>query len=375
MLALLVANLKIMVRDRQALLWALFFPLILVVVFGVFEIDGTGSADIMIIDEANTGGSRELRRKLTEIGYLNINASYATRDEALVALEDGDLEYMLVIPQGMARLSARSSPSVGDDTDGGGTEPNAPVSLTLYYDVNNDLGNQLVIETIRHYVDEENLRLIGRPQLLDVVPREVQARKVDYFDVLLIGLVGMGMMTNSIIFIAVKISMYRNQAILKRILVTPLRVRNYFASEILAHLLLSLVQASVVIGVGVFLFGASIYGNVLWLFIIVAFANTIFLNIGFIISGWTNSPRAASGMGNAIAIPMLFFSGTFFPTSSLPAFLPDLVRVLPLTPMLGAMRGVAIDGLALWQVWQELAMLAGWLVVSSVVAIKLFRFG
>ena len=375
MLALLVANLKIMVRDRQALLWAVFFPLILVVVFGVFEIDGTGSADIMIIDEANTGGSRELRRKLTEIGYLNIDASYATRDEALVALEDGDLEYMLVIPQGMARLSEPSSPSVGDDTGGGRTEPHAPVSLTLYYDVNNDLGNQLVIETIRHYVDEENLRLIGRPQLLDVVPREVQSRKVDYFDVLLIGLVGMGMMTNSIIFIAVKISMYRNQAILKRILVTPLRVRNYFASEILAHLVLSLVQASVVIGVGVFLFGANIYGNVLWLFIIVAFANTIFLNIGFIISGWTNSPRAASGMGNAIAIPMLFFSGTFFPTSSLPAFLPDLVRVLPLTPMLEAMRGVAIDGLALWQVWQELAMLAGWLVVSSVVAIKLFRFG
>ena len=29
---------------------------------------------------------------------------------------------------------------------------------------------------------------------------------------------------------------------------------------------------------------------------------------------------------------------------------------------------------ALWQVGEELAMLAGWLVVSSVVAIKLFRF-
>ena len=35
MLALLVANLKIMLRDRQALLWALLFPLILVTVFGL----------------------------------------------------------------------------------------------------------------------------------------------------------------------------------------------------------------------------------------------------------------------------------------------------------------------------------------------------
>ena len=36
------------------------------------------------------------------------------------------------------------------------------------------------------------------------------------------------------------------------------------------------------------------------------------------------------------------------------------------------MRGVAIDQLELWQ---ELAMLAGWLVVSSIVAMKLFKFG
>jgi ABC-2 type transport system permease protein len=143
----------------------------------------------------------------------------------------------------------------------------------------------------------------------------------------------------------------------------------------LAHLVLALVQAGVVIGLGVLVFGATIHGNVLWVFVIVAFANTIFLNIGFIISGWANSPRAASGMGNVIAIPMMFFSGTFFPTSSLPSFLPELVQVLPLTPMLDAMRGVAIDGQALWQVWRELAMLAGWLVVSSLAAIRLFKFG
>ena len=375
MSALLVANLKIMVRDRQALLWAILFPLILVTVFGVFDVDGAGSADLAIIDHADTASSREIRSKLAEVDYLSIDTSYAREAEAQEDLKEGDLEYLLVIPESMAGLS---NPSASRDQAKEGEKAvdlGQPVSLALYYDVNNDLGNQLVIEAVRHFVDEENLRLIGGPQLLEVLPREVDARRVDYFDVLLIGLVGMGMMTNSIIFIAVKISMYRSQSILKRILVTPLRVRNYFASEIAAHLVLALVQAAVVIGVGVFVFGAHIHGNVLWVFLIVAFANTIFLNIGFMISGWTNSPRAASGMGNAIAIPMLFFSGTFFPTSSLPAFLPELVQVLPLTPMLDAMRGVAIDGREPWNMWQELAMLAGWLVVSSIAAIKLFRFG
>ena len=368
MWALVVANLKIMLRDRQALFWALAFPLMLVTVFGIFEIDATGSADLAVVDHANNARSRALQRKLTGIDYLNVDGRYsgeAGEARALSELEDGELEYLLVIPEEFDSIS---------DGPVATASPEPEIDIILHFDINNELGNQLVIEVVRRFVDEVTLELVERPQLLGVVPKAVDSRKVEYFDVLLIGLVGMGLMTNSIIFIAVKISLYRNQGVLKRILVTPLRVRNYFASEINAHLLLSLVQAAVVIGVGVFVFGAHIQGNFLWLLVIVGFANTIFLNIGFIISGWATSPRAASGMGNAVAIPMLFFSGTFFPTSSLPSILPDLVQVLPLTPMLDSMRGVAIDGEELWDVWQQLAMLAGWLVFSSFAAMKLFRF-
>ena len=85
-------------------------------------------------------------------------------------------------------------------------------------------------------------------------------------------------------------------------------------------------------------------------------------------------PAAASGVANVIAMPMMFFSGTFFPTSSLPSFLPDLVKVLPLTPTIDALRAVAIDGEALWSTWPELAMLAGWIAVSGALASRVFRF-
>ena len=71
---------------------------------------------------------------------------------------------------------------------------------------------------------------------------------------------------------------------------------------------------------------------------------------------------------------MMFFSGTFLPTTSLPGFLPEVVRFLPLTPMLDAMRQVSIDNDAIWHTWPELALLAGWLALSSVAPVKLFRF-
>ncbi len=366
MLALVIANLKIMVRDRQTLFWALVFPLIFVIIFGLFDFEQSSTVDLAIIDQANSEGSRELSRKLSETEHLKVDARYASRIEAQEALRNGDLENLLIIPESAEAPSRGLASSQGNS---------APVSLLLYQGTGNEAGNQLVAETIRRSVDEENLRLVGAPKLLELRTEMVKAPKVDYFDLVLIGLVGMSMMMNCIIVIAVKISLYRSQSVLKRLLATPLRVRNYFASEIAAHVLLSLVQTAVVIGVGVYVFGATIHGNVLWVFIIVAFASIIFLNIGFIISAWANSPSAASGMGNAVAMPMLFLSGTFFPTSSLPSFLPDLVQALPLTPVLDAMRGVAIDGLGLWNVGRELGMLAGWVVVSSLAAVKLFRFG
>ena len=369
MLKLLAANLKMMVRDRQTLFWALAFPLIFVAVFGLFDIGGFGSFDLAIIDHADTQLSQTIRRNLAGIESLDLKSRYATEEEARQALQDGDLDYLLVIPAALKEVVP------GSAVEREGTGLTEPVLLSFYYDQANVQGNQLVMGVLRQFVDGMNLQLAGVVPLLEVAPRAVQVRQVVYFDLVLIGLVGMGIMTHAVISIAVKISTYRNQKILRRLLTTPLPVRNYFAAEILAHLALGLVQAAIILAVGVFVFGGHIYGNILWLFLIVVLATGVFLNIGFTISAWTKTPAAASGLGNVIALPMMFFSGTFFPTSSLPAFLPDVVQLLPLTPMLDAMRHVAIDGQAIWQTWPELAVLVAWLAISSVAAIKLFRFG
>jgi ABC-2 type transport system permease protein len=207
-----------------------------------------------------------------------------------------------------------------------------------------------------------------------VVSDEIAVGRVSYFDMVLLGLVGLGIMTNSIISIAVKISTYRDQAILKRMLVTPLAIWKYFAAEITAHLMLALVQAAIILAVGVLVFGAQMPGNLLGVLVVVLLGSLVFLNIGFILSAWANTPSAASGMGNVIALPMIFLAGTFFSTASLPWLLPYLAQALPLTPMLSALREVAIDNAPLWAVWPQLAALMGWVLITSLAAIKVFRF-
>ena len=365
MLAITLANLKMMARNRQGLFWALIFPLLLVVVFGLFDFRGVTPTGLAVADFSGGPKADLLRERLNGIALLETE-DLAPSDaeelgEARRRLTDGDLGYLLLIPQGLDDPAAESS--------AGAVEP-----VTLVYATRNPERNQLVEGVVHSLVIE--LRSDGRPVLPEhLVTSEVIATpEVDYFDTVLLGLLGLGIMTNSIISIAVRISTYRNQAVLKRLLATPLPVWKFFAGEIIAHLLLAMVQALIILAVGVFVFGGDIHGNLGWVLLIVLLGTVVFLNIGFILSAWARSPAAASGMGNAVALPMMFLAGTFFSTASLPWLLPYAAQVLPLTPMLDALREVAINSAPLWETWPQVAALVAWAAATAAVAVRVFRF-
>ena len=355
MLALTIANLKMLARNRQTTFWALFFPLILVVVFGLFDLNSVGASELAVIDEAQTPAAEQVAAGLKDVAVLRLVEPPESAAAGRELVTAGDLDYLLVIPAGFA---------VGGP----------PVPVTLTYTAGDEERNQLTLGIVRQLTAAAvaEVSVLEPPPL--VVERRLSTREVSYFDLVLLGLVGMGIMTNAIISVAVRISNYRNLAILKRMLVTPLAIWKFFAAEVAAQLVLALVQAAIILAVGVFVFGAQINGNVLYLLPVVILGSLIFLNIGFILSAWANSPAAASGMGNAVAFPMMFFAGVFFPTATLPWLLPYAADALPLAPMLTALRDIAIEEATLWQVWPQLAILAAWVAATAAAAVKVFRF-
>ena len=359
MLALTRSNLMMMARNRQGLFWALFFPLLLVVVFGLIDFNGVVPAPVAVVDLSDGSRAQVFRERLADVEFLDVEEF--VRTDMAEALREGDLGYLIVIPPGFDETAA----AVGEP----GHDP-----VGLVYTSRNPDRNQLVEAAVRGLVAE--VWSDGQPVQASrlTTANIIDVPEVDYFDTVLLGLLGLGIMTNSIISIAVRISTYRNQAILKRLLATPLPIWKFFASEIAAHLLLALVQAGIILAVGVFVFGGRLHGNLGWVLLITALGSIVFLNIGFILSAWARSPAAASGMGNAVALPMVFFAGTFFSTTSLPWVLPYAAEVLPLTPMLSALRAVGLDQAPIAEAWPQLAALAGWAAATAVAATRVFKF-
>ena len=122
MLALTIANLKMMARNRQTTFWALFFPLILVVAFGLFDFTAVGASDVAVIDSANTPASRQLAAALEEVEIVRLREPPATAEDGRRLIAEGDLDFLVTIPPGFGAASPASA-GTGEDLE--------PVTLTL----------------------------------------------------------------------------------------------------------------------------------------------------------------------------------------------------------------------------------------------------
>ena len=358
---LALANMKMILRDRQALFWALAFPLMFVLVFGLFFRDVDSPQVIGVVDNAGDEMSRGLVRSLSEMGGLVVEMR-EDEAEARRQVEDGDLGHLLIIPEGLAQTAST----------------NPPARLTLVFDESNTFGG-IVVGAVSSFVDGANLELARAPVRLALEVRGAGASEpsddFNYIDYLLPGLAVWGVMSFSIIGLATTIAVYREKRILIRIQSTPLKVRVFVTSQVLASLLLSIVQAAIILAVGMAIFRVPIpLSQAPQLCLLVLMGNLVFLNLGFIIGAFSKTVAAASGLGNAVSLPLMFLSGVFFPTDSLPAVLLFVIEYLPLAPLLEMFRSVALDSGVFWDYPTQLAIVAGWIVLSAAVAMRTFRF-
>ena len=349
---LFAASVKMTYRNRQGLFWSLAFPIIFVVVFGLFNFEETPTAKVRVVVEQASAVSAGLVAGLRSVEPFDVSES-ASLSEAKDDLESGDVDLVVFAPAGLG----------------------TGVPLQAFYGRTNPLVKDVALSILRQVVDGLNLRLAGVSS--PPVPlrlEAVSAKRIRYYDFLLPGLVGMGALTASVIGMAVTVATYREQRIFKRILATPLAPVRFLIAQVLARLLLAAAQTALILVVGVYGFGANLYGNVVWLFLLATLGNLIFLVLGIAVAGRAANANTAASVANAATFPMMFLSGTFFSTDTLPGWLREVVPYLPLTPLIDAMRKVAVDGLSITATGGELAILAGWVAVLFAVAARTFRF-
>ncbi|MCI0456305.1 MAG: ABC transporter permease, partial [Gemmataceae bacterium] len=122
-------------------------------------------------------------------------------------------------------------------------------------------------------------------------------------------------------------------------------------------------------------FGVTIAGSIAAVVVLILVGAFTFAGIGLLVASRAKTMEAVSGLMNLIMLPMWVLSGIFFSSERFPEALQWFIKVLPLTPLIYALRAVMLEGASLGSQWAELAILAAWGLVTFVLALRWFRWG
>ncbi len=132
------------------------------------------------------------------------------------------------------------------------------------------------------------------------------------------------------------------------------------------------VQAVLVVGLSVGPLDLEVRGPV-WLLAVVAIADAVLgTALGLFVSAFAQTEFQAVQFMPLVVIPQILLCGLFVPTDQLPDALEWVSRVLPLTYAVDAMQTLTVSS-DTGDVWQDLAVIAGYAVVVLVLGAATLR--
>jgi len=348
---LFVASLKMLMRQREAVLWSLLLPLFMIVLFSFVRFDGIGRIELGLVEDGGAAGER-LKEALQAVKTLALHVG--SREEELQALKKGERDLVLIVPAHILPASTLEVVAFTNDA-----KPREA---------------QLGVLIVQRILDELTFaQHAGIPRLI-VRQQPLASRHVTYFDFVAPGILSMSIMQLGIFGVAFGFVSLKKRGILRRLFVTPIDPNDFIIAQVAMRLVLVMIQMLIMTLVPYYLLDLHFIGSFAEMFVVGTIGAVVFLSFGFAIAGISKSEDQVAPLANVIAMPMLMLSGVFFSRSTLPGFVRAVVDYFPLSFLADAMRAIAIEGATLADVFPQIAGLVAWVVVAVYIAVKLFRW-
>lgn len=353
------ADLEMTLRNRQALFWTFFFPVLLMGLLGVvFGQESAFTASLGIVDQDSGPAAQQIMDVFRHVPAVKVDVG-TDQARMMGALKDGRYAALLVLPQGMEASFSKGS-----------------LDLPYYYDNSSLIQASGVNNVVQQVLTQMSYRATNTQPRFTLQAQGVAAKGFNYIDFLVPGVVAMALMTNGIYGVSATFVEYRQRGVLRRLKATPMPLSSFVGARVLVNLVTALIQAGLVIAVGVFLFHVHVMGGMTALYVVLLalLGASSFITIGFFVSAISKNVESAAALGQVIGTPMMFLSGIFFPMDSAPAWIQPVVRAMPLKYLADALRAVIINGHGLWFVRWDLAVLVAVTGTFLVLSVRFFRW-
>jgi ABC-2 type transport system permease protein len=331
---LTMVRFRLFLREPEAIFWIFVFPILLAVGLGI--------------------AFRNRPADVFQVGATTPQLTQAlAADKGLKAATMNDADGTRALASGSILLLVTKTP------DG----------VSYKYDETNPDAR-----TARMVADRAIQTAAGRREAVHVENQLVHETGARYIDFVVPGLLGMNLMGSAIWGMGFSIVESRQKKLLKRLVASPMPRWQYLASYLLSRLSMLVIEVVGFLGFARWVFGVPFRGSMWQLGLLCVLTSLAFSALGLLVASRATTMEAASGLMNLVMLPMWILSGVFFSATRFPSVIQPVVRALPLTAAIEALRGNMLQGTNLGQQTAQIGILLAWLLVSFVISLRIFRW-
>jgi ABC-2 type transport system permease protein len=337
---LVLARLREFFREPEAVFWVYVFPILMIVGLGIaFR---NQPAEHVIVDVESGPQSEAIIKALSADSRFQVKTCDAT--ECRLRLRTGKTQLVVSVA-------------------------GSPVAYQYEFDPSrpeNVVARESVNDTLQHAA--------GRVDPVKSSEKLFTESGGRYVDFLVPGLLGMSLMGGGLWGVGFATVDMRIRKLLKRFLATPMRKGDFLSAIMLSRMLCMIPEVLVLLLFARYAFGVNYYGSYAALLFLIVLGATMFSGLGLLVASRAKTLEAVSGLMNAVMLPMWMLSGIFFTSDRFPAVAQPVIQLLPLTPLINALRSVMLEGSSLASQGGQIAIMAVWSAVSFAVALRIFRW-
>lgn len=348
-------------RDRRTLLLILLQPIIIMAVFGyAFGGDVTDArVGIANLDRGTLAG-RVIEHMDPEVVHV---VRYSTGAEAEAALREGDVLASIVFPSNFTR-----------NFESQGTRDPQHVIIEVYEDNTNPQVTGEVLETLLDALDDAIEAETDRPPAFSIEERVVfGSDEADSLEFFVPGIAAFAIFQLGSLLTVVTIVKERTVGTLPRVMASPVRRWEVVVGYTAAFAILSVLQAVSILFVATVIYRVPLAGSFSLALLATTLVGIVALGFGILVSGVAENEFQATQTVFLFAFPMLFLAGVFTPPEAMPPLLRPLMRIIPLTYGVDAVREVISHGRSFDDIALDLGVLAAF--AGAFLLAATFSFG
>src|SRR5437588_391529 len=173
------------------------------------------------------------------------------------------------------------------------------------------------------------------------------------------GLVGTILTMTMLIFTALSVTREVERGTMESLLSMPIKPVEVMFGKIVPYVIVGFVQATLIVRIGVLLFGVPILGSLLTLALLSTLFITTNLSIGYTFSTIVQNQLQAMQLSMMFFLPSILLSGFMFPFAGMPVWAQYIGEGLPLTHFVRIVRAIMLKGATIQNLqYDTLALIA-----------------